>query len=148
MATETRSASPLSELRFRGEFRAYQKTVLAQVETDGSDGRLHIVAPPGAGKTVIGVELARYFGHPAVVFAPTTTIQQQWLETVGLFAENGVESVASDDPARIAPFAVFTYQLIATQDHADEDFRQAAVRLWAETFVDEGHEQTFGQQHL
>jgi superfamily II DNA or RNA helicase len=142
VATRAPAASPLSELRFRGEFRTYQKTVLAQAESEGSDGRLHIVAPPGAGKTVIGVELARHFGHPAVVFAPTTTIQQQWLHTVGLFTEDALESVVSDDPARIAPLGVFTYQLIATQDHADEDFREAAARLWAETLVDEGHERT------
>ncbi|MGH3951215.1 MAG: hypothetical protein ACRDSE_19215 [Pseudonocardiaceae bacterium] len=74
----------------------------------------------------VEIELARYFGHPTVVFAPTTMIQQQWLETVGLFTESAVESVASDDPARIAPLGVFTYQVIATQDHADGDFRDAA----------------------
>jgi superfamily II DNA or RNA helicase len=141
VATET-PARPLSELRFRGTFRAYQQKVLADAEADAGDGRLHIVAPPGAGKTVIGVELARFFGESTVVFAPTTTIQHQWLETVGMFTDGTTTSVASDSPARLAALNVFTYQLIATQDHADEDFRLAAVRLWAESFVDDGHEQT------
>lgn len=47
-------------------------------------------------------------------------------KTVGLFTESAVESVASDDPARIAPLGVFTYQVIATKDHANEDFWDAA----------------------
>ena len=38
--------------------------------------------PPGSGKTVIGLEIARRIGRPTLVLAPTTTIVGQWLGRV------------------------------------------------------------------
>jgi ABC-type dipeptide/oligopeptide/nickel transport system permease component len=46
-------------LSFRYPFRRYQRMILAQAETDPGDGRYHIVAPPGSGKTIVGLELIR-----------------------------------------------------------------------------------------
>lgn len=137
----------LRHLSFEGTWRRYQRTVLEATESHSANGRVHIVAPPGAGKTVIGIELARFFGRRAVVFAPTTTIQRQWVETVGMFAAVDPAATVSDDPARQAPLHVFTYQLIATQERADADFDEAADRLWAETLVDEGGEATLEEAH-
>ncbi|OWY58722.1 hypothetical protein B7486_78450, partial [cyanobacterium TDX16] len=36
------------------------------------DRRWHLCAPPGAGKTLIGLELARQVAAPTLVLAPTT----------------------------------------------------------------------------
>jgi superfamily II DNA or RNA helicase len=36
------------------------------------------VAAPGSGKTILGLELMRRFGRPALVLAPTRTIRDQW----------------------------------------------------------------------
>lgn len=131
----------MNGLEFRGRFRAYQRTVIDAAEAHSEDGRVHIVAPPGAGKTVIGVELARFFGRPAVVFTPTTTIQQQWIETVAMFSDDP-GAVVADDPEALSSLNVFTYQLISTQDHANQEFGDAARRLWAESLVDEGKAET------
>ena len=66
----------LSSLQFRHPFRKYQRQILAQVETSKAiERKHHIVAPPGSGKTIVGLELIRRFDEPAVVFAPTATIQ-------------------------------------------------------------------------
>ena len=73
-------ANAFADLRFRYPFRRYQRMVLAMVDGQHvADHKLHIVAPPGAGKTIVGLELIRRFGRPAVVFCPTTTIQKQCL---------------------------------------------------------------------
>jgi superfamily II DNA or RNA helicase len=44
-------------LRFRYPFRKYQRMILAEIEevldTPRDDRRYHIVAPPGAGKTIV-----------------------------------------------------------------------------------------------
>jgi superfamily II DNA or RNA helicase len=66
-----------SSLQFRHPFRKCQRQILDQVETSKpAERKHHIVAPPGSGKTIVGLELIRRFGKPAVVFATTATIQQ------------------------------------------------------------------------
>ena len=73
-------------LRFEGRFRRYQTSMLGlAADNPTADRRYHLVAPPGSGKTIIGLELIGRFGRPAVVFAPTTTIQGQWIEKLAMF---------------------------------------------------------------
>ncbi|MBC7461318.1 MAG: DEAD/DEAH box helicase family protein, partial [Thermoleophilia bacterium] len=105
-----------------------------------ADGRHHIVAPPGSGKTVLGLELARRLRDRTVVFAPTTVIQQQWLTTVEQFLPAGTvrASFASDDPALPAPIAVFAYQLLAAPDVADRAFDDLARERWRDGLVESG----------
>jgi len=65
------------DLQFFGEWRPYQQAALAAFERDPRHGNLttHIVAPPGSGKTLLGVELIRRVGKHALVLAPNQGIQ-------------------------------------------------------------------------
>ncbi|MDP4176376.1 MAG: DEAD/DEAH box helicase family protein, partial [Bacteroidota bacterium] len=74
--------SILSNLRFNGEFRDYQKNVLDHSKQYLKDGKIHIVAAPGSGKTTLGIELIRRLNSPALILAPTVTIRQQWGERI------------------------------------------------------------------
>lgn len=127
-------------LSFRYPFRKYQRMILEQVASKQKDHKYHIVAPPGAGKTIIGLELIRQFDAPAVVFAPTTTIQSQWYEKLGLFLENQAElpRYASLDPHQRAPIHIFTYQLISTPAEAQQHLLEAAARLWQDELIHNG----------
>jgi len=139
-------------LSFRYPFRRHQRMMLAQAETDPGDGRYHIVAPPGSGKTIVGLELIRRFEAPAVVFAPTTTIQRQWQTQLGMFTSDPatVEALSSLEPERLAPINVFTYQLISTPGEAQEAGRQMARRRWIEELLAEGRaaDETVAQVRL
>ncbi|HEY7075008.1 MAG TPA: DEAD/DEAH box helicase family protein, partial [Solirubrobacteraceae bacterium] len=68
--------SPLfDELSFAGIWRRYQTAAIAAFDRDRRAGRrrTHIVAPPGSGKTLLGVELIRRAGRRALVLAPNAT---------------------------------------------------------------------------
>jgi superfamily II DNA or RNA helicase len=65
-------------MRFSGRWRDYQERVLAEFETLLADRRVHVVAAPGSGKTVLGLELVRRLAAPALILAPTRTIRDQW----------------------------------------------------------------------
>lgn len=67
-------------IQFRGTFRDYQRSVLDHTEEYLCDGRLHIVAAPGSGKTILGLELIRRLGKPALILSPGVTIRRQWGE--------------------------------------------------------------------
>jgi len=64
-------ARPLTDWRFAGQLRESQKRMLDAVA--GLDTEpLHLVAPPGSGKTLIGLQLAMRRGSRALVLAPTS----------------------------------------------------------------------------
>jgi superfamily II DNA or RNA helicase len=69
-----------AELRFRHPWRAYQGRILADFDRHLADGRFHVVAAPGSGKTVLGLEVVRRIGKPALVCAPTLALRSQWIE--------------------------------------------------------------------
>lgn len=114
--------------------------ILSQFDARPTNRKFHIVPPPGSGKTIVGLELIRRFNCPAVVFAPTTTIQEQWKDKVGMFTEDisKIASLTSLDPGRQAPINIFTYQLTSTPGEAQEFGRQIAIKHWLEDLVVEG----------
>ena len=68
------------DLRFVHPWRPYQARVLAELDRHLADERLHVVAAPGAGKTVLGLEVVRRIGRRALILSPTLSIQHQWAE--------------------------------------------------------------------
>jgi len=131
------------DLRFRYPFRKYQEMILENVEAEilsgKGDQRYHIMAPPGSGKTIVGLELIRRFLRPAVIFAPTTTIQKQWQEKVGMFTElpERVDELTSLDPDHLADINIFTYQLISTAGESRDLLKAMAVREWKDDLLRE-----------
>lgn len=69
-------------LEFKGNWRNYQARVLKNAEKYMADGKVHIVAAPGSGKTTLGIELIRRMGQPALILAPSITIREQWVARI------------------------------------------------------------------
>lgn len=67
-----------SNLSFRYPWRSYQKRVLDGLNHHLKNRHLHLVAPPGSGKTVLGLEVMLRVNRPTIILAPTLTIKQQW----------------------------------------------------------------------
>ncbi|MEO9133177.1 MAG: DEAD/DEAH box helicase family protein [Sphingomonas sp.] len=83
----------IADLEFTGIWRTYQARILDDVDACLEDGRLHVVAAPGSGKTILGLEVMRRIGRPALVLAPTITIRNQWTDRL-------CRSFLPDDTAR------------------------------------------------
>ncbi len=69
-------------LSFRHSWRPEQQRVLDNVLAYLDDKRIHIVAAPGAGKTVIGIEIFSRLNLKTLVVSPTRLIRNQWLERI------------------------------------------------------------------
>jgi superfamily II DNA or RNA helicase len=115
------STGPFAEWAFNSPWHRYQQLALEAFERDRSDGRGQtlIVAPPGAGKTLIGLEVVRRIGVPALVLCPTQTIQRQWGEKQLLFGAPRDE------------LCVLTYQALCQAEDPDELLRGLAEHRWA-----------------
>ena len=68
------------DVKFSGSWRPYQERVLKELDHHLEDGCVHVVAAPGAGKTVLGLEIVQRLGEYALVLTPRTAIRDQWIK--------------------------------------------------------------------
>lgn len=68
------------DIRFKYDWRRYQKRVLDELEEHLDDNHLHVIAPPGSGKTILGLEVSLRLNKPTLIFAPTVAIRNQWIQ--------------------------------------------------------------------
>lgn len=69
-----------SDIVFKYNWRTYQQRALDELEEHLDDNHMHIVAPPGSGKTVLGLEVAVRLNKPTLIFAPSLAIRNQWIQ--------------------------------------------------------------------
>ena len=102
-------------LKFKYTWRKYQARVLENTREYISDGKVHIVAAPGSGKTTLGIELIARMGEVALVLAPSITIREQWVQRiVEGFLCDGINSddYISQDLKNPRAITVCTYQAL------------------------------------
>lgn len=100
------------KLQFKHKWRHYQATVLRNFSKHIEDNHFHIVAPPGSGKTILGLEIIKRIGKKTLVLAPTLTIRNQWNERLqSFFTENEFTQISFDikNPSEIT---FSTYQAL------------------------------------
>lgn len=132
---------PLREWRFSGVLRQYQAEVLDRIEEptapkEGNSYRsLHIVAPPGSGKTVLGLTLAARNGRKALILSPTIVIKDQWVREAKGFV--GAEPKISSDSSSLADLNIFTYQMLSVVN-SDNPFMDAGLEMWIDELIESG----------
>lgn len=130
--------NPFAAIRFQGELRPSQAeaVAIAARQLDAGRRRLHIVAPPGSGKTVLGLYLwAHHVRRPAVVLSPNSAIQVQWADRCGLFNLPRSDRV-STDPAAPGLLTSLTYQSVTLPRRGGDDLDAAAVELWRDVLIE------------
>lgn len=93
----------------------HQRRALAAFERDRAQGdaATYLVVPPGGGKTLIGLEVARRLGRPTVVLCPNTAIQSQWIDQWHT-AFDPVTVTATTSRELPTALTVLTYQAVCT----------------------------------
>lgn len=96
------------------QWRSYQQRLLENFSTYLTNDSVHLVAPPGAGKTVLGIEMIRRLDLKTLILVPSLILKKQWLTTIEDFflvdpADSGHLSGTIEAAGRIT---VETYQTI------------------------------------
>lgn len=133
----------IDKLSFQFPLRKYQRLILERVASlRAKESKFHIVAPPGSGKTIVGLELIRQFKQPAVIFSPTSTIQLQWKEKIKMFipehSKIKTDEIVSTDANHLKFINTFTYQLISTPSESLDFITEAAIFEWKDNLVLKG----------
>ena len=102
-------------MKFDGTWRSYQAAVLEKSDEYIKDGRIHVVAAPGAGKTTLGIELIRRAGNPALILSPRIVIREQWLSRIEesfLTVKPAPTGLLSNDIRKPGRITAITYQTL------------------------------------
>ena len=102
-------------LKFKYTWRKYQARVLEHTKEYVADGKVHIVAAPGSGKTTLGIELIARMKEAALVLAPSITIREQWKERIieGFLCEGlNPDDYISQDLKNPKAITIATYQAL------------------------------------
>jgi superfamily II DNA or RNA helicase len=102
-------------VKFNKSWRIYQERVLSELKNHLDDNHLHLVAAPGSGKTVLGLEVVRRLNKPTLILSPTLTIRNQWLDRLlELFLPEGssVPTWISMDIRNPGFLTIATYQAL------------------------------------
>ncbi|MBQ4913531.1 DEAD/DEAH box helicase family protein [Maribacter sp. MMG018] len=98
-------------LEFKYTWRNYQQRFLDGFQEHVKDGHLHVIAPPGSGKTILGLEMLIRIGKPTLVLAPTLTIRNQWRSRLlDFFSSDGIFDAYSLDIKSPSVITFSTYQ--------------------------------------
>ena len=103
--------------------RPYQQQVLDEIADSIQKGskKYHLIAPPGSGKTIIGLAALFLTRSKGVIFSPNNAIQAQWVKRFEESTDH-INSTALDDSWMSpvansgATFLSLTYQSVAIRD--------------------------------
>jgi len=136
------SENLFENISFRYPFRDYQRRVLEQASILLDDKKLHIVAAPGSGKTVLGLEVMRRLNHKTLVFVPTINLRTQWKDRFfDLFIPEEDESLRakwdtefSTDLKHPKTITCSTYQALYQYYREKEEESGNALQILADTY--------------
>ena len=133
--------SNFGEIGFSGKLRPSQlaSSDIIRKQLDAGEKNLHIVAPPGSGKTVLGLytwsDLVR---SPTLVLSPNSAIQAQWVARAKeLFNLDGKEDQILTNTNSPGLLTSLTYQSVTLPKRADKNLDDAAMKIWINKLISE-----------
>ena len=122
------------KIGFLGKLRPSQiaSSDIIQKQIESGEKNLYIVAPPGSGKTVLGLytwsDLVR---KPTLVLCPNSAIQAQWIARAKeLFNLDGKDNQIGTDTTSPGLLTSLTYQSITLPKRGDKNLDDSAIELW------------------
>lgn len=106
------------------KWREYQKRLLAQLPKYMTNQSIHLVAPPGSGKTYLGIEIIRQLDKKSLILVPSLVLKKQWIDTIqASFLNKEIDKVeVSDSIDSLKEITIETYQTIYSRLAEDEAF--------------------------
>ena len=142
---ELKTENIIEKLKFKGNWRNYQQNCLNFLNKYLDDNKLNIVAAPGAGKTILGIEVISRLKQNVIIFTPTITIRNQWKQRIcdNFLIDNKDYDKISLKWDNIQPITILTYQSLNSifkNKEKQENFIQSLEKQKIKTIVlDEAH---------
>lgn len=131
-------SSTFEKISFKGTLRPSQKAAVSIIEPQIKNGekKLHIVAPPGSGKTILGLYVwAELIKKPALILSPNSAIQAQWLARTSLFDLDGQDDQMSLDGKQPGLLTSLTYQSLTMPRTKSDTLDDKAIMRWVQSLM-------------
>ena len=126
------------KVTFKYEFRNYQKRALEELDKYINDNKIHIVAAPGAGKTILALKLVFDFNVNTLILVPTIAIREQWIDRMINDFTNIDDNMISTNLKSLKKYNVISYQ--ALYEYSKDEIKQIIKKNSIHTIVlDEAH---------
>ena len=129
------------DVGFSGKLRPSQvaSSEIIREQLMAGEKNLHIVAPPGSGKTVLGLytwsDLVRL---PTLVLSPNSAIQAQWVARAKeLFNLDGKDKQILTNTETPGLLTSLTYQSVTLPKRDDKNLDDAAMEIWVDKLISE-----------
>lgn len=130
------------KIKFKGKLRPSQleSSTIINDQLKSGEKNLLIIAPPGSGKTVLGIyvwsDLVRL---PTLVLSPNSAIQAQWIARAReLFDLDGKEDNVSTSVKDYGLLTSLTYQSLTIPKRDGENLDDAAKKFWIKNLIAKG----------
>ena len=122
-------------MKFNSTLYHYQQDVLNtfEKEIDRWDKKIHVVAPPGSWKTIMGLEMISRIEWNHLILVPNITLQYQWKDKIEqFFLEGGesIDSIVSTNISEIKKVNILTYQSLTTSNRNNDLILDKILDLW------------------
>ena len=131
----------LEDIKFKYPFRDYQQETLTMLNKYIHDEKIHVVAAPGAGKTILALEVLLRIGNKALILVPTIAIKEQWIERLKKDFINGdKEGLISSELENPKIITIDTYQALYALKRKNVDINKIITTNNIKTIIlDEAH---------
>lgn len=126
------------KISFKYKYRNYQEKALKEIDKYIDDNKIHIVAAPGSGKTILALKLVFDFNVNSLILVPTIAIREQWIERMLNDFTNIDKELISSSLKNLKKFNVISYQ--ALYEYNKEEIKEIIKNNHIHTIVlDEAH---------
>lgn len=116
------------------KLRAYQQRVIDQTADYLDNDSIHIVAPPGSGKTILGMALVEQIQRKTLILVPSILLKKQWTEVI---QDHYPQWEISEELLQPVNITVTTYQdLYSKRKELDNYFTEHGIGFLV---MDESH---------
>ncbi len=117
-----------AQISYRGTLPPDLEAVIREV-TEPARERVHIIAPPGSGKMLLGAELVRRYAKPCLLISPDEASRDLWLTC---WREDFLPADTASDASSL--LSVLTYDEVVSQLEA-RDARQSLREAGVQTLL-------------
>lgn len=122
-------------MKFNKTLYHFQNDVLKKFESeiDRGDKKIHIVAPPGSGKTIMWLEMISRINWNCLILVPNITLQDQWKDKIEkhfLEKHENIEELVSLSTSEIKKINIITYQALTQTWETDDIIMNKILNNW------------------
>jgi len=122
-------------MKFKHKLYHYQQDVLKvfQKEIERWDKKIHVVAPPWSGKTIMGLEMISRIEGNHLILVPNITLQYQWRDKIEQFfleEWESIDEVVSTTIDEVKKVNILTYQSLTSSNRNNDLILDKIFEKW------------------